>query len=99
MMFLRDDGQREPRPGDILRIANSIYEPIRHYDQQHCPKCRSTGIAILIDQYGHESVGACDCINGAQHVGLPKIKMDHWNMDDLGRAKIMVTDEEFKVAI
>lgn len=88
MMFLRDDGQREPRPGDILRISKSIYEPIVHYEKQPCYKCRSTGIVFIIDQFGHESVGSCDCINGAQHVGLPKIRRFNWNMDQLGRVKV-----------
>jgi len=50
-----------------------------------CEKCRGTGYVFLIDDNGHESMGACDCVNGAAHPGLPVITKMYCKFDELGR--------------
>lgn len=86
--YCTEDGTHEPKPGDILRTANTIYEPIQEYEKVECDKCRGTGLVFLVDSENHESVGACICDNGLEHPGLPKIRRYSYGCDGLGRVKI-----------
>lgn len=88
IQYCTDGGTHEPKPGDILSTANSIYEPIPIFEPVKCDKCRGTGLIFLIDSEKHESVGACICENGLRNPGLPKIRRFSYEHDELGRVKI-----------
>jgi len=83
--YITDDGSHDPKPGDILRIAQSTYEEIIKRERTPCDKCRGTGYIFLIGKDGHESAGACDCENGQANPGLPVITKFSYKFDGLGR--------------
>lgn len=92
MTFITTEGSHDPKPGDILRIAKSFYDPIAEYEKVYCPKCHGTGIVTMIDQHKHETVAGCDCQNGAQHVGLPKINLYQPKILPSGRIEVWAAE-------
>lgn len=87
IQYVATEGSYDPKPGDILRLANSMQEPIPINDKVSCDKCHGTGLMFLIDQHKHESVGACNCTNGLIIQGLPRISILLYEFDGLGRVK------------
>lgn len=86
--YVNEEGTHDPKPGDILRIAKSTYEPILNRVKTPCDKCHGMGYVFLIDGEKHESMGACDCQNGQANPGLPIITKMYCKFDELGRVKI-----------
>ncbi|MBC3887256.1 hypothetical protein GH810_02895 [Acetobacterium paludosum] len=85
--YLKNNENHDPKPGDILKIARSIYEPIPEFERVECEKCRGTGIITLVYRDKREAVGACTCENGLAHPGLPVIQLPSYNFDEFGRVK------------
>jgi len=83
--YVTDEGRNDPKPGDILRLATSDYGEVMEHVKAPCDKCHGSGYIFLIDKFKHESVGACDCQNGKDRLGLPMIKKISYKFDEFGR--------------
>lgn len=82
--YLKSGESREPKPGDILSLARSLYQAVQ-INEVDCERCHGCGRLILVDLNGHESVGRCSCENGKKYPGLPIVKLKFYKYDQMGR--------------
>lgn len=82
--YLKSGESREPKPGDILSIGNNIFKP-REVKQTACEYCHGSGIIMLLDSKGHESIARCWCHNGERQPHFKLLKMDFVQQDPCGR--------------
>lgn len=73
--YLKTGESREPKPGDILSLARTLYTAVQINDVE-CEICQGRGMLMLVDPDGHESVGRCSCENGKKFPGFPIVKLD-----------------------
>ncbi|OFV68923.1 replicative helicase loader/inhibitor [Acetobacterium wieringae] len=82
--FLKAGETREPKPGDILALARTLYK-VTQIESVACDICKGSGMLMLIDPDGHESVGRCSCENGKKYPGFPIVKLDFYRYNQMGR--------------
>lgn len=74
------------QPDDILSLARSLYQAVQ-IDEVECEICHSSGMMLLVDPDGHESVGRCSCENGKEFQGLSIVKLDIYRYNQVVESK------------
>lgn len=86
--YLKSGESREPKPGDILSLARTMYKVI-DVNPVECDICRGRGVLFIVEPDGHECVGRCSCQNGKLYPHFPMVKLGFHRHTELGRIEVI----------
>ena len=90
--YVRDGGDREPKPADILQVCRRNYrDPDLNIEMQDCPICHGKGVVRVLNN-GYECVYSCRCPNGRKYKGLPRFEAEYWTENEFYVKEVAVDD-------
>lgn len=71
LAYVREGGERDPKPADILKRCRIHYkDPRAGVKPEPCDRCHGRGV-VVVEQKGYRYAYRCPCPNGQRFYGLP----------------------------